>query len=82
MVNPKNGAQNDVAAISVAGFSRIKLKRLEFLQHSPECENYPATSEATSQPMKLVKNRALTLDQLANSASWRGFYPLAICRTR
>jgi len=74
MVNPKNDAQNDVAAISVAKFSCTKPKRHAFIEHSPECENYQATIHNT----KLYKNRASIVNQPANNASRREFYSQSI----
>ena len=59
--------------LSVAKCSCTKLKRHEFLQHSPECENY----QAAIQNIKPCKNRALVTNLLANNVSPK-FYSLSI----
>lgn len=51
-----------------------KLSRHEFLQHSPECENY----QATIRNIKPCENRALIVNQLANHVSQREFYSHSI----
>ncbi len=54
--------------------SCTKLNRHEFLQHSPECENY----QATIRNIKPCKNRALIVNQLANNVSQREFHSHSI----